>query len=131
MMDETGRGGDGETSRRSSAATWTRSSWGGHRSRIGPVSPRRFAKWEDDPVNILLWILLGAIAGWLASVAMKTRKEQGLLMDIVVGIVGAILGGWIFGLFGAQGVSGFNLYSLLVAFVGAVVLLAIVRAIRR
>ena len=54
-----------------------------------------------------------------------------LLMDIVVGIVGAILGGWIFGLFGAQGVSGFNLYSLLVAFVGAVVLLAIVRAIRR
>ena len=53
-----------------------------------------------------------------------------LLMDIVVGIVGAILGGWIFGLFGAQGVSGFNLYSLLIAFVGAVVLLAIVRAIR-
>jgi uncharacterized membrane protein YeaQ/YmgE (transglycosylase-associated protein family) len=86
---------------------------------------------EDDPVNILLWILLGAIAGWLASVAMKTRKEQGLLMDIVVGIVGAILGGWVFGLFGAPGVGGFDLYSLLVAFVGAVVLLAIVRAIRR
>lgn len=82
-------------------------------------------------MNILLWILLGAIAGWLASVAMKTRKQQGLLMDIVVGIVGALLGGWIFGLFGAQGVSGFNLYSLLVAFVGAVILLAILRAVRR
>lgn len=82
-------------------------------------------------MNILLWILLGAIAGWLASVVMKTRKEQGLLMDIVVGIVGAVLGGWIFGLFGAQGVSGFNLSSLVVAFVGAVVLLAILRALRR
>ncbi len=82
-------------------------------------------------MNILLWILLGAIAGWLASVVMKTRKEQGLLMDIVVGIVGAILGGWLFGLFGAQGVTGFNLPSILVAFVGAVVLLAILRAVRR
>ena len=82
-------------------------------------------------MNILLWILLGAIAGWLASLVMKTRKEQGLLMDIVVGIVGAVLGGWIFGLFGAQGVSGFNLSSLIVAFVGAVVLLAILRAVRR
>lgn len=82
-------------------------------------------------MNILLWILLGAIAGWLASVVMKTRQEQGLVWDIVVGIVGAILGGWIFGLFGAQGVTGFNLPSLLVAFVGAVVLLAIWRAVRR
>jgi uncharacterized membrane protein YeaQ/YmgE (transglycosylase-associated protein family) len=62
---------------------------------------------------------------------MKTNREQGLLMDIVVGIVGAVLGGWIFGLFGAQGVSGFNLPSLIVAFVGAVVLLAILRAVRR
>jgi uncharacterized membrane protein YeaQ/YmgE (transglycosylase-associated protein family) len=82
-------------------------------------------------VTILLWIVLGAIAGWLASVVMRTRKEQGLLMDIVIGIVGAILGGWIFGLFGAQGVTGLNLPSILVAFVGAVVLLAILRAVRR
>jgi len=82
-------------------------------------------------VNILLWIVLGAVAGWLASMVMKTNREQGLLMDIVVGIVGAVLGGWIFGLFGAQGVSGFNLPSLIVAFVGAVVLLAILRAVRR
>lgn len=82
-------------------------------------------------MNILLWIVLGAVAGWLASMVMKTNREQGLLMDIVVGIVGAVLGGWIFGLFGAQGVSGFNLPSLIVAFVGAVVLLAILRAVRR
>jgi len=82
-------------------------------------------------MNILLWIVLGAVAGWLASLVMKTSAEQGLVIDIVVGIVGALLGGWIFGLFGAAGVTGFNFYSLLVAFVGAVVLLAIVRAVRR
>lgn len=82
-------------------------------------------------MNILLWIILGALAGWIASIVMKTREEQGLLMDIVVGIVGAFLGGWLFSLFGAQGVTGFNLYSILVAIVGAVVLLAIVRAFRR
>lgn len=82
-------------------------------------------------MNILLWIVLGAIAGWLASIVMKSRHEQGLIMDIVVGIVGAFLGGWLFGLFGGQGVTGFNLPSLLVAFVGAVVLLAILRAVRR
>lgn len=80
-------------------------------------------------MNILLWIVLGAVAGWLASLVMKS--QQGLLLDIVVGIVGALLGGWIFGMFGAAGVTGFNFYSLLVAFVGAVVLLAILRAVRR
>ena len=82
-------------------------------------------------MNILLWIVLGAVAGWLASLVVKTSGEQGLLIDIVVGIVGALLGGWLFGFFGAQGVTGFNFYSLLVAFVGAVVLLAILRAVRR
>ena len=82
-------------------------------------------------MSILLWILLRAIAGWLARVVMKTRKQQGLLMDIVVGIVGALLGGWIFDLFGAQGVSGFGLHSLVVAFVGAVFLLAILWAVPR
>jgi len=75
--------------------------------------------------------VLGAVAGWLASLVMKTGAQQGIVLDIVVGIVGALLGGWIFGLFGAAGVTGFNFYSLLVAFVGAVVLLAIVRAVRR
>lgn len=82
-------------------------------------------------MNILLWIVLGGIAGWIASVVMKTREEQGLLMDIVVGIVGAFVGGLLFGLLGGQGVTGFNIYSLLVAIVGAIVLLAIVKAVRR
>ncbi len=80
-------------------------------------------------MNIILWIVLGALAGWIASMIMKT--PQGLLMDIVVGIVGAFIGGFLFSQFGAQGVTGFNLPSILVAIVGSVVLLAIVKALRR
>lgn len=82
-------------------------------------------------MNIILWIVFGALAGWIASLIMKTNREQGLLTDIIVGIVGAFLGGFIFNLFGAGGVDGFNIGSLLVAIVGAVVLLAIVKAVRR
>ncbi len=82
-------------------------------------------------MNFLLWIILGALAGWIASMIVKTNKQQGLLVDIIVGIVGAFLGGIIFGFFGAQGVTGFNFYSVLVAVVGAVALLWIVKALRR
>jgi uncharacterized membrane protein YeaQ/YmgE (transglycosylase-associated protein family) len=82
-------------------------------------------------MNFLLWILLGALAGWIASLIMKTNRQQGTLVDIIVGIVGALIGGFLFETFGRAGVTGFNLYSLLVAVVGAVVLLAIVKAVRR
>ena len=78
-------------------------------------------------MNILLWLLLGALAGWVASLIMKT--EQGLLLDIVVGIVGAFLGGFLFNILGATGVTGFNIYSILVAIVGAVALLFIVKLV--
>ena len=74
-------------------------------------------------MNILLCIILGGIAGWLASMVMKTDEQQGIIMNVIVGIVGALIGGFIFGFFGASGVTGFNLYSLLVAFVGSIVLL--------
>jgi uncharacterized membrane protein YeaQ/YmgE (transglycosylase-associated protein family) len=80
-------------------------------------------------MGIILWIIFGALAGWIASMIMG--GGDGLLMDIVVGIVGAILGGWIMSFFGQGGVSGFNLYSFLVAIFGAVVLLVIVKALRR
>lgn len=80
-------------------------------------------------MGILLWIVFGALAGWIASMIMRT--SQGLLLDIVVGIIGAVIGGFIFRAFGATGVSGFNVYSLLVAILGAVVLLWIVKAARR
>lgn len=77
----------------------------------------------------LAWIIVGAVAGWLASMVMRTNREQGLLLDIIVGIVGAFLGGLLFNMFGAAGVTGFNIWSLFVAFIGAVVLLAIVRLV--
>lgn len=82
-------------------------------------------------MGIILWIIFGALAGWVASMIMKTNQQQGLLLDIVVGIVGALIGGWIMTIFGEGGVDGFNLYSFIVAVLGAIVLLAIVKFIRR
>jgi uncharacterized membrane protein YeaQ/YmgE (transglycosylase-associated protein family) len=85
-----------------------------------------------DPVNILIWVIVGAIAGWLASLVMRTNRQQGLLEDIIVGVVGGLLGGFLLDLLGVGGeVTGLNISSILVAFVGAIVLLAILRALRR
>lgn len=81
-------------------------------------------------MGILAWIFLGGIAGWIASMFMGTNASQGLILNIIVGIVGASIGGFAFGLLGGSGVTGFNLYSLLVATGGAVILLYIVRLIR-
>jgi uncharacterized membrane protein YeaQ/YmgE (transglycosylase-associated protein family) len=85
---------------------------------------------EDMLLNIILWIILGGIAGWLASLIMKTDAQMGAVANIVVGIVGALIGGFLMNLFGAAGATGFNLYSLLVAVVGAVVLLFLIRVLR-
>lgn len=82
-----------------------------------------------DQMGWLAWLIVGAVAGWLASLVMKTNRQQGLLMDIVVGIVGAFIGGFLFNQFGAAGVTGFNLASIVVAFVGAVVLLGLIRLV--
>jgi len=80
-------------------------------------------------MGIILWIIFGALVGWIASMVMESRG--GLLVDIVVGIVGAVIGGFIMSLFGDNGVSGFTLYSFLVALLGACILIAIVKALRR
>lgn len=82
-------------------------------------------------MNWLVWIIFGAIAGWIASIVMGKNKQMGAIANIVVGIIGAFLGGWIMSFFGAQGVTGFNLPSLLVAVVGAVALLFVVGLLRR
>ena len=79
-------------------------------------------------MGIILWIVFGAIVGWVASMFMGT--SEGLVLDIVLGIIGAVLGGWLMSFFGKSGVTGFNLYSFLVALLGAVILIAIVKAIR-
>jgi uncharacterized membrane protein YeaQ/YmgE (transglycosylase-associated protein family) len=82
-------------------------------------------------MGIIGWIILGGLAGWVASMFAKTDESMGIFANIIVGIIGAILGGFIFGLFGGDGVNGFNLYSFVVAVVGAFILLMIVRAFRR
>ena len=82
-------------------------------------------------MNIVLWIVLGAVAGWLASIVMRTNAQQGLLLDIVLGIAGAVVGGLIMNFLGAPGTTGFNIYSLFVAFIGAAVLIGLGRAISR
>jgi uncharacterized membrane protein YeaQ/YmgE (transglycosylase-associated protein family) len=81
-------------------------------------------------MSFLAWIVLGLLAGFIASKIVNKRGE-GVVLDIVLGIVGALAGGWLFNTFGASGVTGLNLYSLLVAVVGAVVLLVAYHAIRR
>lgn len=82
-------------------------------------------------MGILAWIILGGLAGWIASMIMKTNEEQGVLMNVVVGIVGALVGGFIVQIFGGDGAMSFSLYSLLVAIFGAVVLLALIKTVRR
>jgi uncharacterized membrane protein YeaQ/YmgE (transglycosylase-associated protein family) len=78
----------------------------------------------------LAWIILGLVAGFIGSKLVNKRGE-GLFLDILLGIVGAIVGGWLFNRFGAGGVTGLNLYSLVVAVVGAVVILVVYHALRR
>jgi uncharacterized membrane protein YeaQ/YmgE (transglycosylase-associated protein family) len=85
-------------------------------------------------VNFIVWIIAGAIIGWVASKIMGTSGKQGLLLDIVVGIVGALLAGWfltpLFGV-GTINQANFSLPALLVSLLGAVILLAVVRLVRR
>lgn len=81
-------------------------------------------------MELLAFLVLGGIAGWIASLIMGTDASQGIFLNIVVGVVGAFIGGMLFNAFGSSGVSGFNVYSLAVAVLGAVVLLFIVRLFR-
>jgi uncharacterized membrane protein YeaQ/YmgE (transglycosylase-associated protein family) len=81
-------------------------------------------------MSILAWIILGLVAGFIGS-KIVNKSGEGLILDIVLGIVGAFLGGFIFSFFGAQGVTGLNLWSLFVAVIGAVVILLLYHALFR
>jgi uncharacterized membrane protein YeaQ/YmgE (transglycosylase-associated protein family) len=81
-------------------------------------------------MNFLLWIVFGGLVGWVASLVMRTDAQQGILINVIVGIVGASIGGWIMGMASMGGMSGFNLYSFAVATLGAIVLIAVVQAVR-
>ena len=81
-------------------------------------------------MSIIGWLILGLIAGFIAS-RIVNKAGEGLILDIVLGIVGAFVGGFLFSLLGAEGVTGFNLYSMMVAIIGAIVVLVIYHAIFR
>ena len=80
-----------------------------------------------DPVGLIIWLVIGGIIGWLASLIMKTDGQQGIILNVVVGIIGSFLGGWLIApLIGGAGIMGY-----LSALIGAVILLAIVNLFRR
>ena len=81
-------------------------------------------------MSIISWIVLGLIAGFIGS-KLVNKTGEGLVLDIALGIVGAVIGGWLFSLFGMHGVTGLNIYSLIVAIVGAIVFLVVYHASRR
>ncbi|MGH7106970.1 MAG: GlsB/YeaQ/YmgE family stress response membrane protein [Acetobacteraceae bacterium] len=81
-------------------------------------------------MSFIVWIVLGLIAGFIASKIIN-KQGEGMLLDIVLGVIGAVVGGWVFHVFGMSGVSGLNIYSLVVAVVGAVVVLVVYHAIKR
>jgi uncharacterized membrane protein YeaQ/YmgE (transglycosylase-associated protein family) len=81
-------------------------------------------------MSFLAWIVLGLIAGYIGS-KIVNRQGEGILLDILLGVVGAFAGGFLFHIFGASGVSGLNLYSLFVAVIGAVVVLFLYHLVRR
>lgn len=76
-------------------------------------------------MGIISWIIIGGLAGWVASIIMGTNRQQGLFKDILIGIGGGLVGGLLMSLLGGHGVAGFNLRSFLVALVGAILLLAL------
>lgn len=82
-------------------------------------------------MGIFSWIILGALAGWIASKMMNTDKSMGAMANIIVGIVGALIGGFVMNFFNKSGVDGVNPYSLFVALLGSIILLAIAKSMRK
>ena len=81
-------------------------------------------------MGIIAWLILGLVAGFIGSKIIN-KSGEGFFFDIILGIVGAVVGGWLFSFFGAHGVTGLNIYSLVIAVVGAIVVLVVYHAIRR
>jgi uncharacterized membrane protein YeaQ/YmgE (transglycosylase-associated protein family) len=82
-------------------------------------------------MGIIMWIIFGALAGWIASMFMNTDSNQGALGNIIMGIIGSIVAGYLMPILGLSGVTGFNLYSVLVAVLGAIVVIWVGRMIRK
>ncbi len=85
-------------------------------------------------MNFLVWLIIGGVIGWLASILMKTNEQQGIVLNVVVGIIGAMLGGWLISPMlgvGTINQDNFSLPAMFVSFIGAAILLAIVNVVRR
>ncbi len=85
-------------------------------------------------MNFILWLILGGVIGWLASIVMKTNDQQGVFLNIVVGLIGAVLGGWLISPMVGVGTinqNDFSLAAMFISFIGAAILLAIVNLLRR
>ena len=93
------------------------------------LAPALYKFYSEIYMNFLLWIVLGALAGWIADMMMKS--EHGTLEDIILGILGSFVGGLVMNFLGQSGVTGFNLYSLVVSVVGAVVIIALGRMLHK
>src|SRR5213080_1829590 len=111
-----------------------------HARVAGGRQPRGPASFNNTPfaarshcMNFIIWLIVGGIVGWIASLIMRTDAQQGILLNVIVGIVGAFLGGWLISpLVGTGSINdGFSVGSLLVSLVGAIILLAIVNLFRR
>ena len=84
-----------------------------------------------ERMGLISWIIIGGLAGWMASKFMETDKSQGVFINIVVGIIGAFIGGFVMNLIGGQGVTGFNLWSFIVSLIGSIIFLWILKMIRK
>jgi uncharacterized membrane protein YeaQ/YmgE (transglycosylase-associated protein family) len=82
-------------------------------------------------MGIVAWIIFGALAGWIASMLAGTNAQMGLFANIFIGIIGAFVGGLLVSLLGGQGITGFNIWSLVVAVLGAVLLLGLIKIFSR
>ncbi len=80
---------------------------------------------------ILIWIIMGGLVGWIASLIMGTDAQQGIILNVVVGIIGAIIGGWVMNFFGKSAGAGFDIRGFLVALLGACILIGLVKLIRK
>ena len=106
----------------------------GARNTGARLSYTGIVNYQGADMNFIIWIVIGGVLGWLASLVMKTDAQQGMFLNVVVGIVGALLGGWLLSpLFGAGTINtdDFSVLSLVVSFLGAVILLAIVNLVFR
>jgi uncharacterized membrane protein YeaQ/YmgE (transglycosylase-associated protein family) len=81
-------------------------------------------------MSVISWVILGLVAGFLGSKVIN-KSGEGFFLDILLGILGAVVGGWVFQFFGSAGVTGLNVYSLIVAFIGSMIVLLSYHAIRR